>query len=110
MAAQNPGLGVQGPTAPRHGRGALEQLCIPAGSALVALTAVCPLLHRPDLTVLLHLLHVPGGDVRLLHVCDAAHPEPLHTHLPGPCVSARYGPSAPLLHGAVAMERLGRQE
>uniref|UniRef100_A0A8C2U9K3 Sodium/potassium-transporting ATPase subunit beta n=1 Tax=Coturnix japonica TaxID=93934 RepID=A0A8C2U9K3_COTJA len=43
----------------------------------------------PDLTVLLHLLHVPGGDVCLLHVRDAAHPEPLHTHLPGPCVSTR---------------------
>lgn len=57
---------------------------------------------RLDLTVLPHFLHVPGGNVCLLHVRDAAHAEPLHAQVPGPCVSTGYvpppaRPRAPLL-------------
>lgn len=75
----------------------------PMGRALVALNSNMPSLFcRLNLTVLLHFLHVPGGNVCLLHVCDAAHAEPLHAHIPGPRVSARYvpqpaWPQAPLL-------------
>lgn len=105
---------IQQPHAPKfwcQGGGGCQH---PHGTCLGCTDSNMPsLLCRPDLTVLLRFLHVPGGDVRLLHVRDAAHPEPLHTHLPGPRVSTRYVPASGAsagTHREAVTEELGRQK